>query len=470
MKKSLYSAFILIVTLCTSFISKQTLDAEFQVRIVSSGLSDPWSVVYGPDGNLWVTESKGYRVLHIAPGTGKYEVVLDLNTARKFPAFNLQRKAGQPVPQGGLMGLALHPDFKKGKPYVYLSYVYKHLQGNQFLLKLARYRFNAAQRKLESPVVICDTIPASNDHNGGRMLIAPVGGKPYLFYAVGDQGAGQFANGGRTNKAQDKTSYEGKILRFNLEPGQGRGWIPADNPFGGGKSAVWSVGHRNPQGLAFTMINGRTALYSAEHGPYSDDEINLIEKGNNYGHPFVIGYPDGNYDGLAASVSNKQEYPDPWHTSYPFIGSEKRNADSIGRTFRGPVMSFYPTSGAKLSNAFEKIKLGQDASWDAYAPSGIAVYQSTAIPNWQQSILVTSLKGGKLLRLKLNPDGSVDPKVFEYFPSRARYRDVTVSLDGTKIYLATDSSAITSGPTAENPKAISYRGCILELSYKKGSR
>ncbi len=466
MKNYIYSSLILLLLICTSFIPVKKEDIEFETRIVASGLSDPWSVVYGPDGNLWVTESKGYRVLKLDLHTGQRNIILDLNHAREFPAFDQLKKAGLLTPQGGLMGLALHPDFLNGKPYVYLSYVYRHLQGNQFLLKLTRYRYESSQNQLDSARVICDTIPASNDHNGGRMLIAQVDGKPYLFYGVGDQGSGQFANGGRTNRAQQANSYEGKILRFELEPGKLNNWIPGDNPIDG-NSAVWTIGHRNPQGLAFTIINGKEKLYSSEHGPYSDDEINLIEKGSNYGHPLIIGYADGNYSGLAAAVSDEKKYPGKWHTSYPLISNENRNADSIGPGFKEPVMSLYPTDKKTLSRLFTKIQLGEKTSWLSYAPSGIAIYRSAAIPGWQQSLLVTSLKTGKLLRLKINQDGKVNPHVFEYVPSRARYRDVTVSADGTKIYLATDSSAITSGPTTENPKVTSYRGCILELNYKR---
>ena len=465
MKNYTYFSSFLLLVICTSFIAVKKENIEFETRIVASGLSDPWSVVYGPDGNLWVTESKGYRVLKLNLRTGQRDIILDLNHAREFPAFDQLKKDGMLAPQGGLMGLALHPDFLHGKPYVYLSYVYRHLQGNQFLLKLTRYRYESSQNQLDSPKVICDTIPASNDHNGGRMLIAYVDGKPYLFYGVGDQGSGQFANGGRTNKAQQTNSYQGKILRFELEPGKLNSWIPGDNPIGG-NSAVWTIGHRNPQGLAFTIINGKEKLYSSEHGPYSDDEINLIEKGRNYGHPLVIGYADGNYNGLAAAVSDEKKYPGKWHTSYPLVSNENRNADSIGAEFREPVTSLYPTDKKTLSRLFMKIQLGEKADWLSYAPSGIAIYRSVVIPGWQQSLLVTSLKTGKLLRLKLNLDGTVNPHIFEYVPSRARYRDVTVSANGRKIYLATDSSAITSGPTTENPKVNSYRGCILELTYK----
>jgi len=459
--------FLFIVRLtCTSVISINQQDPAFDTRILASRLSDPWSIAVGPDRNLWITESKGYRVMVVDPKNGKKFQVLNLNSERDFPSFQEMKKTGRPVPQGGLMGLALHPDFMKGKPFVYLSYVYKHISGNHFLLKLARYKYSFSLKQLKSPEIICDSIPASNDHNGGRMIISPIKGKPYLFYSVGDQGAGQFSNGGRKNKAQQLTSYEGKILRFALEPNSRRSWIPTDNPIVAYPSAVWSWGHRNSQGLAFALVGGKERLYSSEHGPYSDDEINMISKGKNYGHPLVIGYPDGNYDGLAASVSNESKYPGKWHTTYPFIRSEKANADSIGRNYTEPLVSLYPTPGAELSKLFNSIKTGKDSGWNSYAPSGISVYQSDAIPGWNASLLVTSLKQGKLLRLKINPDGTINPKVHEFASSLSRYRDVTVSPDGRKIYLITDSSAITSGPTAENPKSINQRGCIIELTYQ----
>lgn len=467
MKLYLFPLLFLVVLVCTSLINIDQQDAVFDTRILASGLSDPWSIVVGPDRNLWVTESKGYRVLVVDPKNGKKIQVLNLNSERDFPSFQEMKKMGRPVPQGGLMGLALHPDFMKGRPFVYLSYVYKHIDGNHFLLKLARYNYNFSLKQLESPEIICDSIPASNDHNGGRMIISPIEGKPYLFYSVGDQGAGQFSNGGRENKAQQLTSYEGKILRFALEQDSRRSWIPSDNPIVTYPSAVWSWGHRNAQGLAFALIDGKERLYSSEHGPYSDDEVNLISKGKNYGHPLVIGYPDGNYNGLAASVSNESKYPGKWHTTYPFIHSEKANADSIGSNYREPLVSLYPTSGQELSRLFNSIQADKDSEWNSYAPSGISVYQSEAIPGWNPSLLVTSLKQGKLLRLKINRDGTIDPKVRQYASSISRYRDVTVSPDGRKIYLITDSSAVTSGPTAENPKSINQRGCIIELTYHK---
>lgn len=473
---------LLLVTNCL-FGQNISSSDDFKIRVVAGGLSDPWEVLYGPDDFLWVTESKGYRVLRIDPENGEKQVLVDLNGEREFPRYDKiddEKDGGKPWPQGGLMGMAIHPMLLTGKPFVYLAFVYRYkgakekgdgkmgTEGYQFLVKIVRYRYEVATGMLTNPETINDSIPASNDHNGGRLLTAPHKGEFYLFYSTGDMGAGQFSNGGRTNHAQNADSYQGKILRFNLEPDQSASpWVPDDNPFNAQhESAVWSLGHRNPQGLAYANIGGLDRLYSTEHGPYSDDEVNLIEAGANYGHPLVIGYADGNYDGLAASVSDKQALPGPWNTSYPLIGSERDNARSL-QAYRDPIHSFFPTPGKELKELFENVKSKQDVNWQAFAPSSIEVYQSDAIPGWKNSILIPTLKGARLFRLKLDNEGRVsDRTVYEYAKGRVRYRDVAISKDGLKIYLAVDSSSVTSGPSEENPKGISYRGSIIELTYK----
>lgn len=492
MKRTILFLFILIIS-CECRLQAQSKElthkSEFEIRVVADKLSDPWEVTYGPDNFLWITEAKGYRVLRINPQNGERQVLADLSKNKNFPRYDKipdGQDGGKPWPQGGLMGMALHPLLLKGKPFVYLAYVHEFKgaraagdgklgnDGYQYLLRIVRYNYDRGAGNLTTPVTICDTIPASNDHNGGRMTVAPVNGKLYLFYSTGDMGAGQFLNGARTNKAQNKDSYEGKILRFNLEPDSGattgNSWIPASNPFNSEVSnAVWSIGHRNPQGLAYANINGKDFLFSTEHGPYSDDEVNRIEKGANYGHPLVIGYADGNYDGLAASVSDNAAYPGKWHTSYPLITSEKANARAIGDSYRNPIRSFYPTSSEKLTELFRKVSNKEEAEWESFAPSGIAVYQSGAIPGWKNSLLIPTLKGSRLLRIKLDNNGQLaDEKVFEYVKGNVRYRDVAVSPDGLKIYVAVDSSSVTSGPSKEDPKQISYRGSIIELKYNPG--
>jgi PQQ-dependent dehydrogenase (s-GDH family) len=469
------------------------LGEKFAVRVVAEKLSDPWEVTYGPDKFLWLTEAKGYRVSRLDPATGTRTTLLDLSKERQFPRYDKIPDAvdgGKPWPQGGLMGLALHPQLLTGQPYVYLTYIYRFAGaqqpgngsapnhgGNFFTARLVRYRYDATRQTLTQPTVLCDTIPASNDHNAGRLLIAPVNGRDYLFYSVGDLGAGQFENGGRPNHAQNSNSYEGKILRFNLEPDADTNpieqWIPNDNPFNiKQQNAVWSFGHRNPQGLAYAVVGKEGRLYSSEHGAFSDDEINLVERGKNYGHPLVLGFADGNYNGLAAAASEHTDLPGPWHTTYPTIQSEQANAAALGASYREPLATLYP-----LSNQFLTIVLTRtrnhdpdQPTWKSEAPSSLAIYTAAAIPGWQNSLLVPTLKNGKLVRFKLSPDGThITGDTLMYFKAPVRYRDLAVSPDGTRLYFATDSATVTSGPSEDAPKGTACKGCILEYRYVSGS-
>lgn len=496
MEQKPYFLFIVLLCLCgTSYGQKLTgpYGEEFKSRIIAKGLSDPWEVISGPDNFLWITESKGYVVSRINPKNGEKTVLLDLNDKKNFPRYDKipdSADKGKPWPQGGLMGMALHPQLLNGMPYVYLVYIYNdaaagspdnggkpNLGGHFFTGRIVCYQYDPKKQTLTNPVIVCDTIPQSNDHNGGRLAIAPVDGTDYLFYSVGDMGAGQFDNGGRENHAQNTQKYEGKILRFNVLPDNDLDvydrWIPNDNPFNNDRqNAVWSYGHRNAQGLASATINGKTRLYSSEHGPFSDDEINIIERGKNYGHPLIIGYNDNNYNGFAAAVSDRKDLPGQWHTTYPDILSEEQNAEKIGADiFRAPVKSMYVAEGSRLKEIFSatRDKTGEKPDWPAVAPSGIDVYTSGGIPGWKNSLLVTSLKEGRIIRLRLNKNGDgISGDTISYFNARARYRDVAVSPDGKSIYALTDSSSVTSGPSEEEPEGSSLRGCLLEFTWHKG--
>ncbi|WP_426060510.1 PQQ-dependent sugar dehydrogenase [Hymenobacter sp. B1770] len=467
---------------------------EFSVRVLARQLSDPWEVAYGPDNHLWLTEAKGYRVSSLDPATGTRTVLLDLNAQREFPRYDKipdSADGGKPWPQGGLMGLAVHPQLLQGKPYVYLVYIYRfagvqqpgkggaaNYGGHFFTTRLVRYEYRPPLQSLINPVTLCDTLPGSNDHNAGRLLIAPVNGQDFLFYSTGDQGAGQFDNAGQPNHAQNPHRYAGKILRFHLEPDTDASptdqWLPNDNPFAtpARQSAVWSYGHRNPQGLAYAVVDGTGRFYESEHGPYSDDEVNIIERGRNYGHPLIIGYADDNYNGLAAGVTKHAALPGTWNTSYPFIKNEKANAAAIGAaTYRDPIASLYPNSNSFLTTLFAKTRAAdKDApDWPSEAPSSLAVYTATAIPGWQNSLLMPTLKHGKLIRLQLNAAGTgVTGDTLVYFRAPVRYRDLALSPDGTRLYLSTDSASVTSGPSKEDPKGTSCKGCILEYTYLRG--
>lgn len=458
-------------------------------------LYDPWEVTYGPDGFLWITEARPYKVYRMNPATGTKTEIVDLSDIGSFTPSSFKRTFAinnNPWPQGGLAGLAIHPKFMDPvtpKKYVYLSYVKTYNGGTAptgrfFTNYLVRFTYNTVTDKLESPVALCDTLPGSNDHNSQRMIIAPVNGVDYLFYAQGDMGAGQFDNLSRANKAQDTSSYEGKILRFNLEDDGDAGtldkWIPNDNPFNTTsplkQSAVWVTGIRNNQGFAYDSV--RNILYGSAHGPFSDDEINIFERAKNYGHPKVIGYSsDHNYDGAKAG---------PASSALPLIYDEEKYAtDTIGAGYRDPIYSFYPAPKGNASTLWSiqhiyvnNYYAGPPAgypqnlnnNWASDGISGLGLYNYSMIPGWKNSLMVATLKGGKVARLKLSSDGMSINKTapfdtIAYFRSVNRFRDVAFAPDGKTIYAIIDSSSTTSGPTTGNPIISACRGCVQKYTF-----
>lgn len=228
-----------------------------RVEVVATGLEVPWALAFAPDGRIFVTERPG-RIRVIENGRLRPEPVAVLPVAA--------------VGEGGLMGLALDPQFAHNG-YLYVMYTYR--AGGELRNRISRLtvRGNTAGEE----VVLIDAIPGAGIHDGGRLAFGPDG---KLYATTGD--ATQRA------LAQRLDSLAGKILRLNPD-----GSVPADNPFPG--SYVFSYGHRNPQGLAWHPQTGR--LYSTEHGPTGEmglcclDELNLIRPGANYGWPVVTDAP-----------------------------------------------------------------------------------------------------------------------------------------------------------------------------------
>lgn len=178
------------------------------------------------------------------------------------------------IGEGGLLGIALHPDFENNK-YVYLYYTYSSTEDDTLNRVV---RFQLRNSKLTSEQVIVDVIPGAVNHNGGRIKFGQDG---YLYITTGDAQNPSFA--------QDKNSLAGKILRVTDE-----GKTAAGNPF---DNLVYSYGHRNPQGLAW---DNQGRLWATEHGPQALDELNLIEKGANYGWPVIQG--DEKREGMVSPV------------------------------------------------------------------------------------------------------------------------------------------------------------------------
>ena len=336
-----------------------------------------------------------------------------------------------------------------------------------------RYTYNTVTHTLGSPTIVIDGLMGSNDHNSGRLKVSPVpesDGQYHLYYTIGDQGAGQFNNGFRTNNAQNKDIYEGKVLRLNTEvdgdidDGAYSPWIPNDNPIlnsvSGKVNAVYSYGHRNAQGLVWAHIGSQYILYNSEHGDKSDDEVNVITPGDNYGWPKVAGMCDDNYNDTDANPNNDYLANQLVHNEHSFC-----QANNV----KEPLFSFFNVSGNSIPSSSSS-----NYTWPTIAPSSIDYYDQVYIPGWTNSLLVTSLKLG-MYRLKLKTDGSaVDssstaqitdtiPYLHEY-----RIRDLAIAPTGDTLFLAIDSTGSTSGPTGGftgSQVATKTPGHILRMVY-----
>jgi aldose sugar dehydrogenase len=446
----------------------------------TTGMTSAWEMVYGPDDSLWVTASHDYKIWKIHPGNKGVRLLLDLNGNKDFTAAT-----ANPWPQGGLMGLAIHPQFLSGKPWVYVAYVY-HLIGCStcagstsgarcsYNTQIVRYSYsNGTLTPMDTVITGLD---GSNDHNSGRLRISPIpesDGNYHLYYTIGDMGAGQLANICRAEFAQDTTVIEGKSLRFNTEPDptQPAGpqeWIPADNPFPPGaaasaKNPIYTFGHRNPQGLAFGSVNGGASyiLYSVEHGDKSDDEVNILNPHTNYGWPKVAGLCDDNYTSMAG---------DSLYLAGQAVISETGFCDTTKTTLASPIFSYYNWTRAQ-NDYVAKTYPSANMNWPTVAPSSVAFYGAGAIPGWTNSLLITSLKNG-LWRLQLKSDGlSVDSTVNPYdtlhYLTGYRLRDITVSPAGDTLFVSVDNSCCTLGPTGTigNSVASPAPGFILRMVF-----
>ncbi len=318
--------------------------------VLVQGLSYPWEICWGPDNFIWMTE-RGGRISRVNPSTGIVTVVYTITEVVSNG-------------EGGLLGMVLHPDFTNN-PHVFVAYNYNNA-GN-YREKIVRFTYNGST--LTNPLTILDNISASSIHNGCRLLISP---DLKLFITTGDAS--------NQSLPQNISAVNGKVLRLNLD-----GSIPADNPVAG--NPYWSFGHRNPQGLVFA----NNILYSSEHGPSNDDEINIIQKGRNYGWPNVEGF---------CNTSSEQSFCTP-------------------NNVREPLKVWTPTA----------------------AVCGLDHYNSNLIPQWKNSLLLVSLKNSRLYQLKLDNSFTGITETKEYFTnSYGRMRDLCVSPSG-KVYICTSNGS-----------------------------
>lgn len=418
----------------------------FTLRVVATGLENPAEVTWGPDGQLWITERTGKRVVRIDPADGRRKVAVAIDEVL------------QTLAQDGLQGLALHPNLLRGEPYAYVMYTYDADPGSavERRAKIRRYRYDAATERLGDPVDLLTGIPHGPDHGASRLVFGP---DAKLYASTGDQGANFLAYHCVPIRAQELPaaadvearnwrSYQGKILRVDLD-----GSIPADNPvLNGVRSHVFTYGHRNPQGMAFGP-GGR--LYASEHGQDTDDEVNLIEAGRNYGWPLIAGFKDdeyytySNWSASAPTPCAELEYGRDVPSTVP----RTKESEVELRDFAPPLKTFFT-----VPSTYDPRALGNATA----ALAGLDVYASDAIPGWNPSILVAGMASGTVFRIPLS--ATANPPL-TYFKAQERYRDLALAPDGRRIYVVTDTRGRTTTAAGQPTAELTHPGALLELTF-----
>ncbi|MDZ4738412.1 MAG: PQQ-dependent sugar dehydrogenase [Alphaproteobacteria bacterium] len=330
----------------------------YKVSEVAKGLDHPWSLAFLPDGSILVTERAG-RLRLITGGK------LQPQPIGGVPPVHTGSQAG-------LFDVVLHPKFAENQ-FIYLTYAHGSAGANA--TRVARARFDGGA--LKDLKVIFEAKPSkdTNNHYGAKLAFL---GDGTFALTIGDGFEYR-------EKAQDLSSHLGKIVRLNDD-----GSVPSGVTFANAAPGIFSLGHRNQQGLAYDSESGR--LYETEHGPQGGDELNIIEPGMNYGWP-VITY---GMDYSGAYVSPYTQRP----------GMEQ------------PVLVWTPS----------------------IAPSGLAVYRGDKFPGWNGDLFVGALAFKHLRRIDIDERGEVAGQSQLLTELGARIRDVRVSPDGF-IYVTTDDAA-----------------------------
>ena len=354
----------------------QVGDTELEVREVIGNLDVPWEIKWGPDSNgeqnfIWMTERAGV-VSRVNVENGEKHEVLNLSSIVTTES------------ESGMLGMEFHPNFENN---FLVFIVYTYYQGWNIKERLSAFTYNSIEDVLENEQILIDGITGYSTHNGSRIHAL---NDNTLLMSTGDAQ--------NQSDSQNISILTGKTLRIDISE-DNFGGVPYDNPIP--NSYVWSWGHRNAQGIEVAP-NGM--IYSSEHGPQNDDELNILEANRNYGWPNVMGFCDGFSEQAFCDENNVVE----------------------------PLVNWTPT----------------------IAPSDIIWYDHPSIPEFQNTLLMTVLKDKMLVRFEFNEDGTQVVNSAEFFNYEwGRLRDICVSPEG-KIYLATNGSSWPSQPPNE----------IIELS------
>lgn len=338
--------------------TQETADSsKYTVEKLYEGFKNPWGMAWLPDGRMLVTEKAG-------------EILVFKNNK-----FTGEKLVGVPKVsadgQGGLLDIKLHPDYKQNK-WIYISYS-KPVEGG-VTTAITRFKLKGNQLVEKQDIFLAKPFIKATHHFGSRIVFDK---DKFLFFSVGERGT--------QPKVQELDNDHGKIHRIYDD-----GRIPQDNPYVGQKGAspsIWSYGHRNPQGMVYDAATNR--LWAVEHGPKGGDELNLIEKGKNYGWPKT----------------------------------------SHGINYNGTIL----TEFKELPGITNSVRI-----WvPSIAPCGITQVTSNRYPDWKGNILVGALAHRHIARVQL--DGTKFVAEEKLARDIGRVRCVAQAPDGY-IY------AVTEGP------------------------
>lgn len=356
----------LLPTLATAQEVQRSALHDYRVVPVVTGLENPWAIAFLPGGDMLVTEKPG-RLRIVRNGRLLPDAV---------PGVPAVRTGGQ----GGLLDVVPHPQFATNR-LLYITYAKPSADGSQGTTALVRGRFVNDRLEDVQEVIEMKAWSQGRGHHGSRIAFDRDG---FLYVTIGDRQVPPRGDLER-HPAQLLSTHHGKILRLHDD-----GRVPADNPFVGTPDAlpeIWSYGHRSLQGLAVHPETGQ--LWETEHGPQGGDELNLIEKGKNYGWP-VVGFGVNYGSGTAIHAATKREgMVDALNVWVPSIGT-----------------------------------------------SGLAFYTGDKFPAWKGNVFAGGLVGQQLARLTL--DGAKVVREETLLQGMGRIRDVRQGPDGF-LYVAFDN-------------------------------
>jgi aldose sugar dehydrogenase len=338
----------------------------YEAKVITSALSAPWGITSLPDGRLLITQKGGQ--LRIITTAGVVS-----NPITGLPSVN-------PAGQGGLLGLCIDPQFATNKM---IYWVFSEQTGGGNLTAVAKGKLSDNETTIENSTIIYRATPAdnSNAHYGGRILFDATGN---LLVSTGER-----AWPATRDLAQSVTTGLGKIVRITKE-GKPASGNPSFNS-AGALPELYSIGHRNPQGLAIHPVTGE--LWQSEFGPRGGDEINRVQAGANYGWPVITYGIDYSGQTMGAGIQQQQGMEQPVY-------------------YWDPVIS----------------------------PSGITFYKGNRIPEWENNLFIGALSGMHIARLVIENNKVVGEERLLRAENQ-RFRDITQGTDNA-LYAITDAGRL----------------------------